>query len=132
MDRYSPLLPTVDEQDMRQREAALAEFLLSHKVAMVPGAHCHMDAGRFRVVFSVKKDYVDVALARIEDALGWVRWPELVKLTINVISYSMFEIIWPRGIPAGFRIVHTPDIASALGAYGHVSLSCMMHDVQFP
>ncbi|KAF8637796.1 hypothetical protein AX17_002566 [Amanita inopinata Kibby_2008] len=80
VDRYGPLLPIGDEQDMRQREAALAELLMSHKVAMVPGAHCHMDAGWFRVTFSVRKDYVDVALARIENALGWERWPELSKV----------------------------------------------------
>ncbi|KAF8321510.1 pyridoxal phosphate-dependent transferase [Amanita rubescens] len=52
--RYGTLLSIKSEQDMRERETA---FLIFWQNA--------------------EQDFVDVALARIEDALGWRRWPGL-------------------------------------------------------
>ena len=75
--RYGTLLFIESEQDMRERETAFLNFLAKCGVWLTPGSACHMDHGWFRITFSTRQDFVDVALARIEDALGWRRWPGL-------------------------------------------------------
>ena len=75
--RYGTLLSIKSEQDMRERETAFLNFLAGYGVWLTPGSACHMDHGWFRITFSTRQDFVDVALVRIEDALGWRRWPGL-------------------------------------------------------
>lgn len=78
IDRYGVLLGVTPEHSMREREAALSAFLLSHKVTIKPGSGCHaLESGWFRFTFSVRRDFMDVALVRIERAFGWERWPGL-------------------------------------------------------
>jgi aspartate/methionine/tyrosine aminotransferase len=72
--RYGPLLSISRGQGMREREAALLHFLAKRGVWLTPGSACHTDNGWFRFTFSLRRDFTDVALARIEDALGWKRW----------------------------------------------------------
>ncbi|EGO00738.1 hypothetical protein SERLA73DRAFT_178645 [Serpula lacrymans var. lacrymans S7.3] len=80
VDRYASLLSITPEHNMRERELALARFLLAHKVSIIPGANCHIaEGGWFRLTFSVRRDFIDVALGRIETALGWDKWQPQVK-----------------------------------------------------
>jgi aspartate/methionine/tyrosine aminotransferase len=77
-DRYGSILSITPDQSMRERESTLFAFLLARKVMAIPGAMCHMaEPGWFRFTFSVRRDYLDVALARIETALEWETWPLL-------------------------------------------------------
>ncbi|KAK2464359.1 hypothetical protein APHAL10511_003816 [Amanita phalloides] len=82
MQRYGSLLSLGAEEhaedDMAERETALLEFFSKHGVWLTPGSACHMEHGWFRVTFSLRRDFIDVALARMEDALGWERWPGLL------------------------------------------------------
>jgi len=76
-DRYGSILSITPDQNMRERESTLFAFLLARKVMAIPGEMCHAEPGWFRFTFSVRRDYLDVALARIETALGWETWPLL-------------------------------------------------------
>jgi aspartate/methionine/tyrosine aminotransferase len=85
VDRYGPILSITPEQNMRERETVLFEFLLAQKVMVIPGAMCHTaESGWFRFTFSVRRDYVDIALTRIELALKWDRGPSGSKTPVVV------------------------------------------------
>jgi aspartate/methionine/tyrosine aminotransferase len=77
-DRYGSILSITPDQSMRERESTLLAFLLAHKVMPIPGAMCHAEPGWFRFTFAVRRDYLDVALARVERALEWETWPRLL------------------------------------------------------
>lgn len=79
IDRYGSIVHITPEQSMHEREMALFEFFLAHKVFAMAGTMFHMaEPGWFRITFSVRRDYLNVALARIEKALGWETWPVLL------------------------------------------------------
>lgn len=70
--QYGRVLTITPTQTMRERELALSAYLLEHKVAVIPGAACHfVEGGWFRLSFSIRRDFVDIAFARIGKALGW-------------------------------------------------------------
>ncbi|KAF8624618.1 hypothetical protein AX15_005773 [Amanita polypyramis BW_CC] len=77
IQRYGSLLSIKSDQDMCARENVLLRFLADRGVWLTPGSMCHMDNGWFRFTFSTRRDFVQVALARIEDAMGWREWSEL-------------------------------------------------------
>ncbi|KAF9808800.1 hypothetical protein IEO21_07728 [Rhodonia placenta] len=76
-DRYASILSVGHEDAMREKETALYNLLLAHKVTVIPGAVMHTaEAGWFRFTFSVRREFTDVGLSRIERALRWCSWKE--------------------------------------------------------
>ncbi|KAM6501814.1 Pyridoxal phosphate-dependent transferase [Amanita muscaria] len=74
---YGTLLSITDDQDMYEREVTLDRFLFARGVQLRQGSMCHMDNGWFRISFTIERNYLNLALARVEDAMGWERWSEL-------------------------------------------------------
>ncbi|TFK23348.1 PLP-dependent transferase [Coprinopsis marcescibilis] len=75
-DRYISQLRLSSEMDFWDREAALTAAFLANGVLVSHGQGFHMyEGGWMRFTFSLKREMVDVALDRIERALGWDRWP---------------------------------------------------------
>lgn len=79
VDKYSPVFSITAEQGIHEREATLFKFLIERGVVLNQGSMCHLEAGWFRITFSVRRDFMDHALARIEDALGWEKSPDLLR-----------------------------------------------------
>lgn len=77
MDKYASILPITEDKNMVERESALNAFWMQHKVMPTPGASEHAEPGWFRFTFSIRRDYIDVALRRIEVAMKWNEWDGL-------------------------------------------------------
>lgn len=77
IERYGAFLGITADHSMGDREKALAAYLADQKVYTMSGAACHADPGWFRFTFSVRRDFVNIALARVEKALKWSSWPVL-------------------------------------------------------
>lgn len=77
IERYAPIMPIFPEHTMRERETVLHSHLLKHKVSITPGATYQMsEGGWFRFTFAVRRDFVIMALKRIEAALRWNAWQD--------------------------------------------------------
>ncbi|KZT04206.1 PLP-dependent transferase [Laetiporus sulphureus 93-53] len=77
LDRYGSILSITQVQSMEEREDALNAYFMKHKVIITPGTTYHLpksEAGWFRITFAVRRDHVNVALRRIERAMGWKTW----------------------------------------------------------
>ncbi|KAF9455981.1 pyridoxal phosphate-dependent transferase [Collybia nuda] len=79
--KYGALLGIKVGDEMGKREVALVDYLRVKKVHLSPGSdHHYSERGWIRLSFSVRRDYLNVGLRRIEEALGWSRWPEMKEL----------------------------------------------------
>ncbi|KAF9255700.1 PLP-dependent transferase [Marasmius fiardii PR-910] len=81
VERYGDMLLIKPSDSMEKRELALAEYILSRKVYLSPGSEHHFpEGGWVRLSFSVRRDYLNIGLRRIEEGLGWDRYPGLQGL----------------------------------------------------
>lgn len=71
----SKTLSITADMDMKKREAALVGAFVKAKLFVASGTTYHMpDGGWLRFTFSLRRDYLNVALQRIEALLGWKKW----------------------------------------------------------
>lgn len=79
--RYGALLGVKASDGMRKREAALVDYVRGKKVHLSSGSeHHYPEGGWVRLSFSVRRDYLNVGLRRMEEALGWGQWPGMHDL----------------------------------------------------
>lgn len=76
--RYGEIAKIDDSMEMWDRERQLTQHLVQAKVFITPGAACHFnEPGWYRISFSVRREFLQSGLKRIEDAFGWGRWEGL-------------------------------------------------------
>jgi aspartate/methionine/tyrosine aminotransferase len=71
IERYGSLLGIKASDTIEEREIALVKYIDSKGVVLSPGSSYHMEGGWIRLLFSVRRDHLTVALRRIEEALMW-------------------------------------------------------------
>lgn len=78
IERYGKLLGIKASDTMEAREIALVKYIHLKSVVLSPGSsHHYMEGGWIRLSFAVRRDYLDIALTRMEEALMWEKWPGL-------------------------------------------------------
>jgi aspartate/methionine/tyrosine aminotransferase len=87
IDHYGPILSITPEQSMQERETVLSTFLLAHKVMVTAGTLCHAaEGGWFRFTFAIRRDFLDVALTRMEIGLKWDRWIQDLSMSTTATA----------------------------------------------
>lgn len=79
-DMEGNVLKPVDEDGGAERDMALCKQFFRDKVFLgTSKAFSYETPGWFRITFATRKDFLVVALARLEKALGIERWPSLTE-----------------------------------------------------
>lgn len=66
---------------MRKRESALVDCMREKKMHLSPrSVHHYPEGGWARLLFSLRRIYLSVGLHRMEEVLGWGRWPGIYEL----------------------------------------------------
>lgn len=82
--KYVQLLSIEEKDDIRAREKKLFGLFAANKVLTLAGSTLHApEGGWFRMTFAIRRDYLDVALQRMESALGWVSWDGITSGATN-------------------------------------------------
>lgn len=83
IERYGALLGVEANGGMKEKELALVEYIRKKKVNLLSGEdHRYPEEGWVRLAFSVRRDFLNVGLRRIEEALGWGPWPGMHEKSI--------------------------------------------------
>ncbi|KAF6752459.1 pyridoxal phosphate-dependent transferase [Ephemerocybe angulata] len=90
-DSMGHVLGYENDAGMAARETALLSYLSRPpcRVVLAPASGMHMfEPGWFRLTFSISRGVMDIALGKIERALGWKRWskPSSQADTVDIAS----------------------------------------------